>query len=326
MKANKKAKKEQINYRQGYMCSGCQRSGVKLWRDYNTCANVCELKCVECATPAQVAYEAKTYTDENRKFLGALDPDGLFMFRSGDQIGGLVPAVPTPDGDTFWGYSSVPDEDVLWWYGLPTYHDADRELRCLKQLIRKTTDAYVGSRKRALGLRGRVDEARRRLRYRLEWPAALPQLALEELAAIAIAHAGSTDLNVLRQHLLRLMSVDAELGRTTIDLYRQVDDLEWKIERRVFEFTRPTKVLIYDTEVRESEGLRVHVPIERHHDVGRDDRVAFTEGRERAYLLDQNDDSLRKARVIMEHDQDGARWIREQIVEGALTEIRRGYP
>lgn len=315
--------KSKINYRHDYTCSGCQRSGLKLWRDYNTFLDHCELKCVECVTPAQVEYEAKNYTEKNRDFLGALDPDGLFMFRSGDQLGGLVPAVPTPDGDTFWGYSSVPDEDVLWWYALPTYQDADRERRCLRQLIRKKTDAYIDSRKRALGLRGRVDEARRRLRYRIEWATSIPQLSLEELAAIAAASAVSTDLNDCRQHLLRLMSINGDLGKMALDLYRQINDLEWKIERRVFEFTQPTKVLIYDTEIKESEGLRVYVPIERYRNVGRNDRVAFTEGRDRAYLLDQDNDSLRNAHVIMEYEQDGARWIREQILAGALTEYRR---
>lgn len=320
-------KKNKINYRQGdYVCSGCKRAGVKLWRDYNTFLDHCELKCVECATPAQVTYEAKNYTDKNRDCLGALDPDGLFMFRSGDQLAGLVPAVPTPDGDTFWGYTSVPNEDVLWWYALPTYRDADRELRCLKQLIRKTMDAYTASRSQALRLRGKVDDARRRLRYRVEWNTKVPQLSLDELAAITAAHGGSTDLALCRQQLLCLMSINGDLDQMSLDLYRQVDDLEWKAERRVFEFTRPTKVLIYDHEVRESENFRAYVPIERHHDVGRNDRVAFTEGRERAYLLDQSDDSLRKARVIMEHDQDGARWIQEQIIVGALCEIRRDYP
>ena len=33
-----------------------------------------------------------------------------------DVIGWLVPAVPTEDGQTFWGYSSVPEGGVeCWW-------------------------------------------------------------------------------------------------------------------------------------------------------------------------------------------------------------------
>jgi hypothetical protein len=123
------------NYRRDYICSGCGATGVKLWRDYSTFANHIELKCAECATPAQVAYEAKNYNDGNRDALGALDIDGVFTFRSGDQLGGLVPAVPTAEGDTFWGYSSVPDEEVEWWLALPTYRDDTREIRCLRHLL-----------------------------------------------------------------------------------------------------------------------------------------------------------------------------------------------
>lgn len=37
----------------------------------------------------------------------------------GDQIGWRIPAVPTADGQTFWGYSSVPEAGCRWWYGLP---------------------------------------------------------------------------------------------------------------------------------------------------------------------------------------------------------------
>lgn len=124
-----------INYRSNYTCSGCGAQGVKLWRDYNTCASAVELKCAECATPDQIAYEAKNYNDKNRDMLGSLDADGVFTFRSGDQLGGLVPAVPTAEGDTFWGYSSVPDEEVEWWLALPTYRDDAREVRCLRHLL-----------------------------------------------------------------------------------------------------------------------------------------------------------------------------------------------
>jgi hypothetical protein len=318
----KKTKPKPINYRQTYVCTSCKASGLKLWRDYNTIASACELKCAACATPAQVAYEAKTYTEQNRESLGTLDADGMFMFRGGDQLGGLVPAVPTPEGDTFWGYSSVPTEDVLWWYTLPTYQGHALELRCLQQLLRKNRDKYVAQRQQVLRLCGKADEARRQLRLRVE-PVAITKLSPDELAALAIVSATSTDVDACRQQLLRLMTINGELGKMQLDLYRQIDDLEWKIERRVFSFTQPTKVLVYDTEIVESEGLRMYKPVERYRDVTRDDRVAFTEGNERAFLLDPKDDSWRKAYVIMEHDQDGARWVREQILAGVLTEYRR---
>lgn len=39
---------------------------------------------------------------------------------STDQIGWMVPAIPTEEGDTFWGYSSVPEAGIRWWVTLPT--------------------------------------------------------------------------------------------------------------------------------------------------------------------------------------------------------------
>jgi hypothetical protein len=40
-------------------------------------------------------------------------------FNGSDQIGWLVPAVPTEEGDTYWGYTSVPSAGCVWWFLLP---------------------------------------------------------------------------------------------------------------------------------------------------------------------------------------------------------------
>ncbi len=77
-----------------YRCTRCGAGGVKLWRLYQTLADETPLYCRACAQ-----HDQETVLD-------------------GDQIGWLVPAVPAP-GDTFWGYTSVPDEDVRWWKALP---------------------------------------------------------------------------------------------------------------------------------------------------------------------------------------------------------------
>jgi hypothetical protein len=37
-----------------------------------------------------------------------------------DQIGWRVPAVPTEDGKSYWGYTSVPQPGCDWWESLPT--------------------------------------------------------------------------------------------------------------------------------------------------------------------------------------------------------------
>jgi hypothetical protein len=85
--------------RENYVCSKCGNKDCKLWRQYQTVASSVELLCVFCAQRDQNKY--------------------LDLARHGDQIGWLVPAVPS--GDTYWGYSSVPQDGVEWWQNLPTY-------------------------------------------------------------------------------------------------------------------------------------------------------------------------------------------------------------
>jgi len=41
-----------------------------------------------------------------------------------DQIGWRVPAVPTEDGKSYWGYTSVPQPGCDWWSNLPTTSSA----------------------------------------------------------------------------------------------------------------------------------------------------------------------------------------------------------
>lgn len=92
-----------------YTCTVCNAAGVKLWREYNTFLDHQVLRCVTCAEKNQ----------------------GKAIGEHIDQIGWLVPAVPTnfdnieapsftlPEGSTFWGYTSVPPEGIAWWSNLP---------------------------------------------------------------------------------------------------------------------------------------------------------------------------------------------------------------
>jgi hypothetical protein len=79
-----------------YRCHRCGVGGVKLWRGY--ASSFVELTCVAC-----------TEIEEGRT-CGLPDTD---------QIGFRVPAVPTEGGETYWGYTSVPDDGVAWWHRLP---------------------------------------------------------------------------------------------------------------------------------------------------------------------------------------------------------------
>jgi hypothetical protein len=89
-----------------YVCSECKASGVKLWRRYQTVASLVHLRCCRCACKIQ-------------KISLAEFVDSFGRFIQGDQIGWMVPAVPTEDGETYWGYTSVPEAGVGWWKCLP---------------------------------------------------------------------------------------------------------------------------------------------------------------------------------------------------------------
>jgi hypothetical protein len=95
----------------GYRCAKCGAEGVKLWRQYQTFAEHIRLLCAACALKDQ----GKSYeVGEDGKH----DDGRGYGYRT-DQIGCLVPAVPTEEGETFWGYASVPEAGCAWWYGLP---------------------------------------------------------------------------------------------------------------------------------------------------------------------------------------------------------------
>lgn len=95
----------------GYQCGTCNKRGCKLWREYNTVLSQQSLSCCDCAGKSQ------------KKDVSQIDEKGKIPYRDlgrCDQIGWLMPAVPTEDGTTYWGYSSVPQDGCEWWINLPT--------------------------------------------------------------------------------------------------------------------------------------------------------------------------------------------------------------
>jgi hypothetical protein len=101
----------------GYVCTTCGASGVKLWREYQVFANHTELVCCDCAGKSQDRGKDVARIDAEGRI--PWDCDGQIPEQRTDSIGWCVPAVPTEEGDTFWGYTSVPDAGVRWWKRLP---------------------------------------------------------------------------------------------------------------------------------------------------------------------------------------------------------------
>ncbi len=92
-----------------YLCFKCGLTHHRLWRDSHIFLNQIELLCAVCAEKQEVDNIA-SYAHFHQEWECG--------------IGNLIPARPTPEGDTFWGHTSG---DVVWWYKLPQYTDPIRE-------------------------------------------------------------------------------------------------------------------------------------------------------------------------------------------------------
>ncbi len=74
-----------------------------------------KLLCAACLAPG-------VEVDDEGRWQDADYPTGDGKFIPGhrtDLVKGWLPAIPV--GDTFWGYGSVPSQDVEWWVALATY-------------------------------------------------------------------------------------------------------------------------------------------------------------------------------------------------------------
>lgn len=98
---------------EGYVCKVCGASGCKLWRQYNTFADHIELHCAVCAA-AKDNEDLSTMDDKG------FHASSLLRGMRTDQLCGLMPAVPTEDGESYWGYTTVPQPGCNWWARLPS--------------------------------------------------------------------------------------------------------------------------------------------------------------------------------------------------------------
>ena len=98
-----------------YICNGCGAFFVKLWRAF--CSDTIVLFCANCASK-----------DQNEK-IKKMDKKGCHRNTSNkktDQIGGFVPAIPTPDStedNLEWQpFGAIPEKAYAWWRRLPSLY------------------------------------------------------------------------------------------------------------------------------------------------------------------------------------------------------------
>lgn len=98
----------------------CDVHGVKLWRMSNSFS--IEFRCFTCAC-IQEKVDAIPSEDKKGVMKAPFHANGNTALPrvQSDQIGSLVPAVPSPDGTSCFSYGNVPAEGCQWWWGLPFY-------------------------------------------------------------------------------------------------------------------------------------------------------------------------------------------------------------
>lgn len=101
-----------------YKCSKCGKTHVKLWREYCVIPSSTELLCAECLSQKFKKPGFTPVFRKNRRGLYCWTVEKGSIYDETDQIEDYVPAVPTEENDTFWGYTTVPKEGVEWWYNL----------------------------------------------------------------------------------------------------------------------------------------------------------------------------------------------------------------
>lgn len=91
-----------------------------MWREASTFLENHTLACVPCMSRKSKEKLKIEDVDADGKVV-ATWCYGLYT----DQILGRVPAFLTAEMDTYWGYTSVPEDRVVWWRSLPTLPPKD---------------------------------------------------------------------------------------------------------------------------------------------------------------------------------------------------------
>ena len=99
-----------------YKCQICGATHVKLWRKYQAFVEDNTLVCASCLSQMHTQGKFMPVFRDTQHGGSWTDKFGQNI---SDSIGDFVPAVPTEENDTFWGYSSVPKEGCAWWNKLP---------------------------------------------------------------------------------------------------------------------------------------------------------------------------------------------------------------
>lgn len=223
------------DYRCHGPCGGATKR--KLWREYNTFLDHNELLCASCIAPLHDAYDKKrdprirAMTDGDD---ATLTKDGHFVFGGrGDQlVGSRVPAIPTREGDTFWGYSSCRSEDIRWWYRLPTHTDPVLDAIAVENLILRHFEYARHARDTIVSLRAKCAELAVKLGF--------------DPPALDVPLFRDTPDPADRYDVLdALLEAEHAREQCIMGLYDTLNDLRWKLERAIYYVVKPCEISVW---------------------------------------------------------------------------------
>ena len=95
-----------------YECGDCKRNDCKLWRKSQTLLDWQELRCFECIAKRLPSRPTGLQED------GSIDSP-ITRGALTDQIGGMLPAIMTPDRCEMYPYIGAPADAIAKWKKLP---------------------------------------------------------------------------------------------------------------------------------------------------------------------------------------------------------------
>lgn len=289
----------------GYKCTDCGVTGLKLWRDYGYCN---ELWCALCCEKL-IAAKARAPDPWDEP------PGPLDMMRYG--FSGVAAIPSDGDCDSYQSSGAYKSDGLLWWHALPTFTDENREIATVMYTLRRSREDLAMNERAEQKLVQKVNGLLLRLRR--------PQKPVPEITTDA-GYGYRHELSDARRVMMETLRLLYDSQGNRLKLYQEENDLEWILERAVYQLTKPATVTIWGskTETIQMENGKFWTI-----SGGEEQLVDLTPGQKiavgkRGMAVVLLGDSFRECPTIMDHSQDGWELIDDLLKKRSIVTVE-GY-
>ncbi len=292
------------NY-EAYKCTDCGVTGLKLWRDYGYCD---ELWCALCCE--------KRIADKARAPDPWDEPPGpLDMMRYG--FSGVAAIPSDGDCDSYQSSGAYKGEGLLWWHALPTFKDENREIATVMYTLRQSREDLAMHERAEQKLTIKVNELRARLG---KTPKPVPEITTDA------GYGYRRQLDDAKRVMMETLRLLFDSQDNRLKLYQEENDLEWILERAVYQLKEPASVTIWGSKsetipMDNGKFMRITGGQEQILALSPGQRIAVGKRGMAVVLLGE---SFRDCPTIMDHGQDGWRLVDDLLRKHSIVEVR-GY-